>query len=194
MNRTIASKAALLAALAIPLIAQAGSISLVGDKDCFGTNGVCVEDGSTWLPGGWGSVVNVGDAYPTDTGMATGSLVSWTHTFAPGGYFGAMVTMRTAGFADIAGPYTLFADGASVGAFPIDGTGHILVETFSFSLTDAMVADGSVTFSFTPGSGDFWAFDYIEITADTGTVPVPGTLALAGLGLLGLGLRRRSGR
>jgi uncharacterized protein (TIGR03382 family) len=105
-----------------------------------------------------------------------------------------MVTIRTAGFADIAGPYTLFADSASIGAFPIDGDGHILVETFSFSLTDAMVADGSVTFSFTPNASDTWAFDYIEITADTGTVPLPGTLALAGLGLLGLGLRRRPAR
>ena len=39
--------------------------------------------------------------------------------------------------------------------------------------------------------GDSWGFDNIAYSSDSGSVPVPATLALFGIGLAGLGYRRR---
>lgn len=60
----------------------------------------------------------------------------------------------------------------------------------------------SIRFRTTAGTGDVFAFDNMTIgTAEQvctgpecgGSVPVPGTLALLGLGALGVGLRRGLG-
>ena len=198
MIRSITQKAVLAAALALPLVSQAASLSLYGDKDCFGTGGACVEDSVTWLPGGWGSVTaTVSDPAFTDresfSGGFLGATATWTHTFAAGSYTGGLLSIRTAGIADINGPYDVYVDGVLVGSMPLDGFGHILVETFTFAVSSALLADGSATVSFDTGSGDSWAVDYSEITADVGAgVPAPGTLALVGLGLLAM--RRRTTR
>jgi hypothetical protein len=180
----------LLPALIMSLAAAApvSADSLLGDKDCFGTLGACAE----------GSVVpyttvtaDPSDPAFTDRWMTTSTTQSWTHTFAPTS-FGGLLSFRTLGIGDVAGPYEVFADSTVVGQIPYDGgVGHNLVETFTFALSPAIMADGIVTVSFTPTSSDGWAIDYSEITVTA--VPEPETYAmmLAGLGLLGFAARRR---
>ncbi|MFT4151126.1 MAG: VPLPA-CTERM sorting domain-containing protein [Paracoccaceae bacterium] len=187
---------ALACLLSLPGIASAATVtSTVGDKDCFGTNDACVEDGATWLPGGWGSLVQTGsDPSFTDVITNTASTVSWVHSFAAGAYTAASLVLRTAGIADIAGPYGIYVDGILVGEMPLDGYGHILVETFSFSFDPSLASDGSLTISFTPSWSDSWAIDYSEVTLSTGSaaVPVPAAgLLLAGAIGLGAAVSRR---
>ncbi|WP_425038529.1 VPLPA-CTERM sorting domain-containing protein [Primorskyibacter sp. S187A] len=175
--------------------ASAATVDLIGDKDCFGTNDVCVEDGTTWLPGGWSAVTQDG-LDPTFMDITTnGGSASWTHSYAAGTYSSASLSFRTAGIADIAGPYDVLVDGVKVGEMPLDGSGHILVETFTFAVDTALVNDGAATVSFVVDGVDTWAIDYSELTLGMTTAPVPLPaglpLLLAGLGGLAL-VRRRS--
>lgn len=180
--------------------ASFAAIDLLGDEDCFGTNDVCLEDGSTWLPGGWAAVTSTVDDPPfTDTQISDGAIVSFTHTLSPGSYSNTSFEMRTLGIADIAGPYDVLIDGVVVGQMPLDGFGHILVETFVFPFDPALLSDGSVTVSFDPEPGDSWAIDYSKITYGDGeATPVPTlsqwalivlTMLMAAFGYLRLGRR-----
>lgn len=171
------------AAFAVPVT------SLVGDKDCFGTYDVCAETGS-WLPAGWGISAEGDDPTFTDRGISTSSTTSWEHSIAAGSYSSATLTIRTLGIADIYGPYGVYVDGILAGFMPYDGTGHILVETFTFSFDASVLTDGLALVSFTSVAGDLWAIDYSEIVAEA-SIPVPSVLALLGLGLVAMGFSRR---
>lgn len=201
-NRLMAAGAAGLFALLLTAASASAqtSLDLIGDKDCFGTGWSCIEDGSTWIPGGWADVqqdASDPDFTDIDRRQFSGE-VSWTHTFTPG-LSSAFLEMRTVGIADITGPYDVFVDGLLVGTLPYDGYGHILVETFTFELAPSILADGVADVSFTAISPDVWAIDYSEIVGrETQTVvtPEPGTMALFAMGLFGLGVvvwRRRQG-
>lgn len=171
------------------LTANAATVtSLYGDKDCFGTGGACVEDGSTWLPGGWGAVTQTAtDPVWTDKGYS-GATAQWTHSFAAGSYSSASITIKTLGMADIYGPYDVLVDGVVVGSMPLDGFGHILVDTFTFGLDVLLLADGLLDVSISTVTGDLWAIDYSEVTAEMGDlspVPVPAAVWLFGTALAG---------
>lgn len=171
------------------------SLDLIGDKDCFGTGMVCVE-GAT-VPGGFTAVTaDPGDPAGFDD-WTTGGSGSWTHTFTP--VTSAFLQISTAGIADIAGPYDVFVDGILVGSIPFDGgVGNVFVETYTFGLSSAILADGMAMVSFDVSPADGWAVDYSEIlSSDVVASPEPGTVALLLSGLLGLAVvarRRREGR
>lgn len=194
-NTTVAAVATAL--LALP--ASAATVtSLVGDKDCFGTNGACVESPTDWLPGGWGAVVQEpGDPGFTDVVLSGGGTTGWTHAFAAGSYTSATLSILTAGIADIYGPYAVFADGVKVGEMPLDGFGHIIVETFTFALDPAAASDGLLDISFQSVAGDSWAIDHSEVTLESATVvPLPASGLLLGGVVVALGAasRRRRAR
>lgn len=174
---------------AAPASAQV-SLDLLGDKDCFGSGLTCLEGSSL---GSWGVVSQDGsDPVWQDELTNTDATQTWTHSFSPG-VASAFLEFRTAGIADIRGPYDVFVDGLIVGQMPLDGFGHILVETFTFALPGSVLADGMIQVSFTPDLADSWAIDYSEVVSRSVVTPEPGTMALFAMGLVGMGFvaRRR---
>lgn len=176
----------------------ATTTSLLGDKDCFGTGGACLEDGS-WVPTLWGGASSdLSDPAFTDRLISTSSTTSWTHTFAAGSYDAASLKFLTAGIADIFGPYDVFVDGTMVGSMPLDGFGHILAETFTFAVPVGLLVDGLAEVSFTSVSGDAWAIDYSELTLYSkdgpSPVPLPAGLPLLIGALGGLAFLRRKAK
>ncbi len=168
--------------------ASAAVVDLVGDKDCFGVGGACLEGSAPFSPGA--ATPGVGDIVPFDR-LNHNGFYSWTHSFASGVYTSASLVIRTIGLADVAGPYDVFVDGTKVGEFPLDGFGHSIIETFTFSLDTLLVNDGSALVSFSTSGGDGWAVDYSELTMEISAVPVPASLPLLGFAIGGLVLARR---
>jgi hypothetical protein len=178
---------------------EAGTISLVGDKDCFGLGGAC-PDGTRWMTdlGGsfFSSYQGPGDPLFTDKWSADISP-TYTHTYALGTAVSATLMIRTAGLADFRGPWDVFFNGVVVGQFAT-GTGpdsyqEVLTHSFVIPIGLLTGSDTVILAINTPSVTDGYSIDYSELTINTTTsVPDPGsTLLLFGMGVVGLAAWRK---
>jgi len=106
----------------------------------------------------------------------------------------AVFSMDVTGIQSIFGSSTLLLDGHNVSAgLPIDqgawGSG-----VYSFNVDSSWLLDGMLDVSFTGGNNDHIGFDYFELSYDAARVPEPASLALMGLGLIGLGFAKSKKR
>ena len=110
----------------------------------------------------------------------------------------AIVTIDMADFqASVFGEILADFNGVAVSMFFDDGFENSVVRSFALNAAQlaAANADGFVSLNFDRnGSGDFIAFDYLQLDGDLAPIPVPaaGLLLLGGLGSLAAMRRRKS--
>jgi hypothetical protein len=189
-------------AFACVLTASAANAALItllsGDKDCFGLGGTC----------------SIGDSYSTDLGgvfFTDNSTATdpdgtdiWDAGFDPSftyslGLAGATVTGASLDLF-VAGPdlgtgISLDFNGTFIGSYLEAVGSENNANLVNFIVPVSALLDGVNTLTVTASSGgDGYIIDYSELFVDTEMaqdVPVPTTLALCVLGLLGLGWKRR---
>jgi hypothetical protein len=179
--------------------AEASTISLVGDIDCFGLGGSC-PDGTRWRDdlGGvfFSNYQDVGDPAFTDK-WSSDVAPSYTHVYALGAPVSATLEIRTAGLADSRGPWNVSFNGTLVGQFPtntaVNNYQEVLTHIFGIPV-GLLTGNDTISLGINlPPVGDGYSIDYSRLTIETAAVPEPTSLTLLGLGLAG-GLRRWKSR
>jgi uncharacterized protein (TIGR03382 family) len=162
-------------------------------------------DGTVWSQGGFDTILALFDAtgnLVTQNDDGSGSCFSGAEALVPGIdagnsdtntgalYDTCLSSVLAAGMYTVAvSQYDNFPNGPTLSdGFVRDGQGNF---TASFTdCTQGSFCDVTGTPVFTNRT-NAWAFDILNVEQASQDMPVPGSLALAGIGLLALRLRRR---
>lgn len=173
----------------------AETLSIQGDKDCFGLGGSC-SDGSLFRDELGGSFFTdystASDPLYTDDWDSFGS-VSFDLSYSGG--TGTFVEFFIAGIADIGSAYSVFLNGSSIGTIPTNSGVNAFQEarTYSFAVdSSTLLASNTVSFGGTGGDG--YIIDYVALMGERSAVPEPATWAMMLIGFFGIGGMVRSNR
>ncbi|MCA9242136.1 MAG: PEP-CTERM sorting domain-containing protein [Planctomycetales bacterium] len=163
---------------------------MIGDKDCFGLGGVCL-DGDHYVSDLGGTYFtdnrDIGEVLGVDEWDLSSGLGGPTFTFGLdlGGLtpVSASIELLTAGI-DLGSGADFLFNGTSIGSYvePF-GQGN-RAKTLTFPVPPALLSNPDSLVLTLSNSGDGFIIDYVELSVLV--VPEPSTLAIAGLALLGL--------
>jgi hypothetical protein len=182
-------------------------VNLVGDKDGFGLPGAPAvpADGTLWRDDLGGVFFN---DYRTASDLANAPFTdiwtsdpspSWLHTYNLAGetVIGGQLELQIAGIADFRGPHDVSLNSVVIGQIPtnLGPNGFQEIRRYVFNVAPALLT-GLSNASIDISGGDGYSINYSELTVVTQAqaVPEPTTLAIFGLGGLGLAfsaVRRR---